>query len=101
MRRGQGVHGKHSVDVVEDDEVCLSRDKGHGEKVKLHQTQRAPTCEARRRWTGPYHVPVWFSFVGSEILDVGREALVEPQVVPPPQGHQVTEPLQGQHGGQV
>ena len=42
----------------------------------------------------PTHViPVGFRFVGSDPLDIGSEALVKPQVVPPLHSDEITEPL--------
>lgn len=43
-----------------------------------------------------YHIPCGFSIVGSKIRDIGGEAFVEPQVIPPPGGHQVSKPLRWQ-----
>lgn len=43
-----------------------------------------------------HHVPRRLSVVGPKIRDVGRESLIEPQVVPPLHGHQVSEPLRAQ-----
>jgi hypothetical protein len=40
-----------------------------------------------------HYVPRGFSRVGPKIRDVGGKALVEPQVIPPLHGHQVTKPL--------
>lgn len=43
-----------------------------------------------------HHSPVLLREVRSKIGDVGCEAFVEPQVVPPPCCHQVSKPLRGQ-----
>lgn len=49
------------------------------------------------RWEGsPYHIPVGLSFVCSQILNIGCKTFIQPQVIPPPQGHQITKPLKGQ-----
>lgn len=40
-----------------------------------------------------HQTPFWFSVVASKIRDVGCEALVEPQIIPPPHGYQVSKPL--------
>ena len=41
-------------------------------------------------------IPVGFRFVSSDPLDIGSEALVEPQVVPPLHSYEITEPLVSQ-----
>lgn len=43
-----------------------------------------------------HHIPRWFNIVGSKIRDIGGKPLVEPQVIPPPCGHQVPKPLRAQ-----
>lgn len=41
-----------------------------------------------------HNVPGGLGIVGSKVLDVWREALVQPQVIPPLHSHQVAKPLQ-------
>lgn len=89
MRGGQGVHGEHSVDVTEHDQVFLS-----GNSKRLREKNAISILMMKRR-SNPHHVPVGLGIVRSQVLHVGREALVQPQIVPPPQSHQVTEPLRG------
>ena len=46
------------------------------------------------RWErNPYHVPVGFSLICSQVLNIGCKAFIQPQVIPPPQGYQITKPL--------
>lgn len=42
-----------------------------------------------------HHVPGRFNRVCSQVLHVGSKALIQPQVVPPGQRDQITEPLKG------
>lgn len=51
--------------------------------------------EWRQEEWSPHHIPAGFSLVGSQVLHIGGKALVEPQVIPPAQRDQVTEPLEG------
>lgn len=57
---------------------------------------RCPVINYNVRFCQAHHIPFWFRVVGSKIRDVGGKALVEPQVIPPPGGHQVPKPLRGQ-----
>lgn len=45
---------------------------------------------------GPHHIPVGLSLVCPQVLNIGCKAFIQPQVVPPPQGNQITKPLTGQ-----
>lgn len=45
-----------------------------------------------------HHVPLGEEEVGPDVLEVMSEALLQPDVLPPDRGHQVTEPL-GHTGG--
>lgn len=54
------------------------------------------------RWEGnPYHIPVRFSLVCSQVLNIGCKAFIQPQVIPPLQGYQITKPLKRQHRAKV
>lgn len=44
---------------------------------------------------GSHHVPVGLSFIRPQVLNIGCKTLVQPQVIPPVQGDQITEPLKG------
>lgn len=40
-----------------------------------------------------YNVPGGLSVVSTQVLHIGRKALVQPQVIPPLQSYQVAKPL--------
>lgn len=51
-------------------------------------------CERSLKYKrGSYNVPGGLSVVNSEVLHVRRKPLVQPQVIPPLQSHQVAKPL--------
>ena len=58
--------------------------------LKRFVTQDTTVCLSRV----PYHAPTWLGMVRSQVFHVGSKALVQPQVVPPAQRNQVTEPLE-------
>lgn len=72
------------------------------------QHQRTPSSQSLSAHPGPrplptHNVPVGVVLRDALVLDVAGEAFVQPQVVPPVERHQVSEPLVGQlvryHGG--
>lgn len=69
---------------------------------KLHWSLSPSSCitqiieDMRWDWKS-YHVPVGFSLMCPQVLNIGCKAFIQPQVIPPPQGHQITKPLKRQH----
>lgn len=98
VRGGQSVDGEHPVDIAEHDEVFL-----FGDKLDLTHNTADHCRHQHQHWTvqivdiTPYHAPLWLSFVCSQVLNIRGKAFVQPQVIPPPQGHQITKPLKGKH----
>lgn len=54
-----------------------------------------PFIGRREGGEGSHHVPLGLSLIRPQVLHVGGKTLVQPQVIPPVQGDQITEPLQG------
>lgn len=91
----QRVYGHHTVHVIQHHEVflqipsCSSGDRpggGVGGPPTLHPGPPA------------HQIPGGFCIVGAQVFHVGGKALVQPQVIPPFQGHQVPKPLLGREG---
>lgn len=100
MRGSQGINGKHPVDVTEHDEVFLGSDTW--DRVVRTAAITVITTPHWNNYLGnvgqdPYHIPAGLNKVCPQVLNIGCKAFIQPQVVPPPYGHQITKPLKGKH----
>lgn len=87
VRRRQGIDCKRSVDIFQNDQVFLS------ETGNTVSTNLFSLCAGFSAASDSHHVPRWLSVVCSQVRHVGGETLVQPNLVPPAQSHQVTKPL--------
>lgn len=64
------------------------------EKIQTTSSnQSPPSPEYGQSENSSYHAPVRFGVVSSQVFHVRRKTFIQPKVVPPPQGHQVSKPL--------